>query len=157
MKMRFGNTFVDPLAGIGQATTFLARELSGEKITTKGKIQPLRAANRWSDFTSDTLPYSSKPNRTGDDMGDILGRFLRTKLAPIPGAVWNSVTGKNVVGQETDALQEAKNLVTPMSMRNIVDVMQENGVPKGTAITLAELLGMSVQYRDPDTFTKEKK
>jgi hypothetical protein len=131
-KMKFGNTFIDPMAGLGQVTTFLGREISGQSKTQGGKIVSLYD------------PDFGKAGRF-----DVLTRFLRTKLAPIPGAILNIGEGKNVIGQETTAEGEISNLVIPMSLGNIKGIMQEHGIPAGTAIEMLDLLGMSVQQRTP--------
>ena len=54
-----------------------------------------------------------------------------------------------MVGQETTIADTATSLVTPMSVGDVADIMQEEGIPRGSAITLLGLLGMGVQYREP--------
>ena len=41
-KMRFGNTYVDVLGGLAQVTTLLGRLATGETVTGKGAVKPLR-------------------------------------------------------------------------------------------------------------------
>lgn len=153
-KMRFGNTYVDPLAGLAQVTAFTGKMVTGEKLSGKGDVRPLR--EDLSDNLDLTNDKTKGPGYGQDDMLTVLGRFLRTKLAPVPGAVISASTGKDPSGQATTPGEQAVNLVTPMSLRNVVDVMEENGVPRGTAIWMAELFGMSVQYRDPNAYEKDK-
>lgn len=147
-KMKFGNSYVDILGGLGQTTTFLARELSGENKNQAGEVVPLR---------KDYKPLNLV--RKKQDLGEpgygkltgaeVAGNFLRTKFAPIPGAAVDLLAGKNVIGQGITPEGEAANLVVPMSFSNIVPIMKEHGVAGGTALTLLDLLGMSVQQRTP--------
>ena len=157
LRMRFGNTYVDPMTGLSQVTVFATRVLSGEKITAKGSLQPLRAGGlpRFGDVY-DGQEYDRIDKKTGgpayggDTTGDIIERFVRTKLAPVPGALWNLLEGEDVVGQEATIGNQAASLVTPLSLRNVFDVMKEHGADGGSAILALELLGMGVQYRDPN-------
>lgn len=155
-KVRFGNTFLDPLAGLAQVTTFLARELAGETVSPKG-VKPIRANTTLTDLQGamgmDVTPHKlSKDGKLPFGSGDgftVLMRFLRTKLAPVPGAVSNFFAGQDLIGEPFDAQKQALSLITPMSVGNIADVMEEQGVARGAAITLLGLLGMGVQYRKP--------
>lgn len=147
-KMRFGKTYIDPLAGLAQMTTFLFREGMGESVTGSGNVVPLREKYRLANLWRDE-PLTDKPGYGGQNAYDVAARFARTKLAPIPGAIVNTLTGEDVVGQPVTPGQTVGTLVTPLSMQNVADVMSEHGVPAGTAITMLELLGMGVQYRDP--------
>lgn len=129
-KMKFGDTRVDPMMGLSQVTVLLSRLGSGEKTDMRGRTYPIRG----------DVPFGK------DDAKDVTANFLRTKLAPVPSAVLNVATGKNVVGEEVTPLSTLQDLTVPLSLRDIYDVMQEQGIPKGTAIELLNLLGMSVQH-----------
>jgi hypothetical protein len=166
-RMRFGDWFIDPLAGIAQVTTVLSRVATGETKTGAGEVNPLRDGYRLSDglygvgqmldkagFDALASEFPQEPNYEkvkygGQGVFDTVANFLRTKLAPVPGAVINSLAGENVIGQKTTPAEEAVRMVIPMSLGNVSDAMQDLGVPAGTAITGLEMLGMSVQYRDP--------
>ncbi len=145
-KMRFGNTRVDPLAGLAQVTTFLARVGSGETITGKGELKPLREQYRFTDIGADDLPH--KVAYGASDITKELWRFTRTKFAPIPGTIVSLLASKDPVGNYFGPKEAAVSLTTPLSFRNVYDVMVENGVPGGTAITMLELLGMGVGSYD---------
>jgi hypothetical protein len=68
-KIRFGDTRVDPLMGIQQLVVLIGRFATNEKKTAAGKIRPLDG--------SDKGPF-------GETFSDVAGRFVRSKLAPIP-------------------------------------------------------------------------
>lgn len=155
-KLRFGDTYLDPLAGLAQVTTLLSRLGTGETKTAKG-VKPLRTDYTLTDLRralGEDVPEhklakdGSLPFGSGN-AADVITRFLRTKLAPVPGAIVNTLSGSNVIGEPVTPLQTAGELVTPMSFNNIAEIMEEQGVERGTAITLLGLLGMGVQYREP--------
>ena len=152
-KVRFGDTLLDPLAGLAQVTVFLARVASGEtRTTTKDDLKPLRDAYRLTDIApglGDGYELG-KTGYGGRDVPDVIASFLRSKLAPVPGAIINLATGKNMIGETVTPMSAAGELVTPMSVGNLVDVMEAQGMARGTAINLLGLLGMSVQYRKSD-------
>lgn len=148
LKMRFGRTFIDPMSGIAQVATFLGREISGESVTGSGAVRPLRKEWKLANLFRDPPNYD-KAEFGGGNAFDVAARFARTKLAPVPGAIVNMLTGEDVVGQPVTPTSTLTSLVTPLSMQNVKDVMTEHGVPGGAAITALELLGMGVQYRDP--------
>lgn len=155
-KIHFGNTWLDPLAGLAQVTTLLSRLATGETKTGKGVVKPLRSDYTLTDLRralgDDIEPHKLAKDGSlpfgSDDAWDVLLRFLRTKLAPIPGAVANTLSGKNVIGQKVTPAETAASLVTPMSFGDIGAIMEEQGIPRGTAITLLGLLGIGVQHRE---------
>ena len=152
-KIRFGDVFVDPLVGLAQVTVFLSRIATGEtRTTTTDALRPLRDSNRLTDVFPALGDGEAlgKVGYGGRDVPDVIMSFLRSKLAPVPGAIVNLAAGENMVGEPVTPLGTAAELVTPMSVSNIVDVMESQGMARGTAINLMGLLGMSVQYRKTD-------
>jgi hypothetical protein len=134
LKIRFGDTRVDPLSGLIQATVLLSRLASGEKKQASGKIVPIRGAD---------VPYGA------DDSFDVMGNFVRTKFSPIVGSAVNVVTGKNVVGEPTDVTEELKRMVIPMSLMEMKETLEAQGVPEATALIMLQLFGMGVQTYTP--------
>jgi hypothetical protein len=129
-KIRFGNTRLDPLSGLSQVTTLIARTTSGKTKNSKGKLVPLRG---------DKVPYG------GDTTWDVLAKFARTKLSPMAGMSVDAATGKDVVGQPVTLKSEALDTFVPISMQDIYSTVQEQGVPKGAALSVLSLFGASVQ------------
>ena len=84
-KIKIGNTRIDILSGLGQATVLLSRLITGHTKTPSGKIQPL---------------YGRHPVAQRDIDNVILDMF-RSKLAPLPAATWNAAKGKKVTGEDT--------------------------------------------------------
>lgn len=154
-KMRFGNTYVDPLAGLAQTTTFATQMLTGEKKTAgKQEVQPLARYGRLSDVTGDQY---GKKTPFWDDIAGVMTYFARTKLAPLPSALIDARTGYDVIGRETSPLQEARELVVPMSLRDVVKLTEQHGIPRGLAFTLVNMFGFGVQARDDADFNKPQK
>ncbi len=128
-KLKFGNTFVDPLMGLSQSIVFMFRLATGETKAQTGKIEQLRG---------------EKPS-FGASTTDVIARFLRAKLSPMLGTAVNLLEGKNVVGEKATPAQVAQSLTVPLSLQDIYKVMRDNGVAAGSAIMLLSLLGMGVQ------------
>lgn len=155
LKIRIGKTYLDPMAGLAQVSVLLGRLATGETVTGAGAVKPLRHDWTLTDLRR-ALGADIPAHRMGKDGGlpfgssdaaEVIGRFLRTKLAPVPGAIVNTLAGSNVIGEEVTLAGAATELVTPMSFQSIAEVMEAHGATKGAAITLLGLLGMGVQHR----------
>ena len=129
-KIRWGNTRVDPLAGLLQATVFMSRIASGKTKTLTGVVRDIRG---------DDVPY-------GGTKGDsLVGRFLRTKLSPVVGTGLNIITGENVVGDKATTTSVGKSLSMPLAVQDIYEAMLDQGAAKGTAMGLLAILGFGLQ------------
>lgn len=124
LKLKFGNTRVDPLFGLTQASVFLSREgVALKRFLTQDQ---------------------SKQPQYGSG-GEVLGRFLRTKLAPAIGAGVDVLSGKNVVGQKVTPATVGKELLVPLSFGDVYNAMKDQGIAKGTALGILAIFGMGVQ------------
>lgn len=132
-KLKFGNTRIDPMAGVLQVSVLLSRLASGKTKSLSGKVTPIRGK----------VPFG------GSNAADVLARFARTKLAPVPGTVVDVVSGKDVVGNPVTPASVAQRLFVPLSLGDIYETMREQGVPKGTAISVLSIFGESVQNYEP--------
>lgn len=126
-KIKFGNTRLDPLAGLAQANTLVARLVSGETKNLKGKVKPLGVEGP---FNSSRL--------------DVAARFARSKLSPVAGAVVDLMDGENVVGEKVTVGSVAKRLVVPMQYDSLLASFEEQGIPRGTALAILSIFGMGV-------------
>lgn len=132
-KIRFGDTRIDPMTGLLQATVFLSRITSGETKRLNGRIVPIRGR----------IPHG------GQDAADVTARFLRTKLSPVVGMGVNLASGKDVVGNPVTPQSVAQGLLVPLSVQDIYSAMLDQGVPKGTAIAILTIFGMGTQTFEP--------
>jgi hypothetical protein len=146
LKIKIGNTRIDPLGGLIQITNFLTRVVTGETKTKEG-VKPLRESLR---------PLQEIDKRLGTrmaargkvgrkDAGDTIWDFGRTKLNPIVGASVDLTTGKDIVGRPTTVGGTLKKMSVPISFQDISETMQEQGVPKGTALWILSLFGAGLQ------------
>lgn len=128
-KIIIGKTRLDPLAGLSQITVLLSRLATGQKTTQSGKVVPIRGK----------VPYG------GDTSADIIFRFLRQKLAPVPGFTFDVLSGKDITGQEVTPETLAKRVLVPISFQDTLDTLEDQGVPKATALTILSIFGENVQ------------
>ncbi len=130
LKIKIGNTLIDPFAGLSQTTVLLSRLITGKTKAKTGEIIPIRGEN---------VPYK------GDTTTTVIGRFLRSKLSPGLGTAIDIQQGENVVGEKVTPGSVVTSSATPLSMRDIYETMKEQGVPKGIAIGLLSMFGIGVQ------------
>ena len=127
-KIRFGDTRIDPLAGLSQATVFLARMVTGEKKTGSGKVQSLTS----NEYKADTR-------------FNVFTRFVRSKLSPVIGMVVNLGEQKNVVGEPVTPMTFARDAIVPLSFQDIQEAMEKEGIARGSAIAILPILGWGMQ------------
>ena len=130
-KIRVGNTRIDPLSGIAQSTVLLSRLVSGKiKSSTTGDIKPIRGKD---------VPYGGM-TATG-----LLGQFLRFKLSPMFGTLFNIIEGKNAVGEPFGPEDVIPSLTIPLAVHDIKETIEEQGVPVGAALGLMAIFGEGIQ------------
>lgn len=157
-KIRFGNTRLDPMAGLAQIAVFSSRLATGETVDQHGRVQDLRR---------DVFGLTPRRPRAASDTGDVMWRFLRTKMAPLPQAVVSVLTGKDPVGQPIRPLPSPKelgemadsgavprqsvasSLVLPFGPRDVYEAMLDQGMPRSAALALLAILGMGAQVYEP--------
>jgi len=130
-KLRFDDTRSDPLAGLSQTSVLMSRLGTREMKTTKGQVKSLVDGK----FGGPTVASE-------------VGRFLRTKLAPLPGTALDVATGKNVVGEPVTVRDIPKQLLMPLAFNDVLKVMEEQGVPHGAALVMLNFLGWGLQHYD---------
>ena len=133
MKLRFGNTRVDPLFGLQQVIVLTSRVGKGEIKTSSGKIVPIRG---------DKVPYG------GSTVPTVVGRFGRSKLSPLFSTAFDAAAGENVVGEKVTPASTLSALVIPLSADDLLETMEEQGIPKGLALYLLSIGGMGLQTYD---------
>jgi hypothetical protein len=123
-KIKIGNTRIDPLSGLSQATVFASRLATGKTKTISGEVHPGRYP-------------------------DTITQFLRSKLAPIPATLLDLRTGKNFAGEPITLPSTVLGLVEPLVVNDIYDAMKESGVPAGAALGTLSIFGDSIQTYSP--------
>lgn len=147
-KIKFGNTRIDPMAGMSQCSVLLGREILGAEKKINGHIVPIRERAVYG-VNNPKVPYK------GDKMWDVTGRFLRSKFSPVVGTTLDAFQGEDVVGNKVEPIGNANDfmqgqsvpskLVMPLALSDIYQTMQEQGIPKGTAMALLSIFGMGIQ------------
>lgn len=143
-KIKIGNTRLDPLSGMSQVTVLVSRLISGEiKSSTTGDIIPIR----------------------GEDVGfgkataaGVIGGFLRYKLSPMFGTTLNLLTGETAVHEPFGVEDLPRDLLIPISFREIFETMTAQGMARGTALSTLAIFGMGIQtYGSRTTGPKRNK
>ncbi len=155
-KIRFGSTRVDPLAGLAQPIVLGAKIVTGEKR---------KLEEPWQKPSTVDIRGDKKPVVEDGVFGEMM-RFGRTKLAPVPGAAVNIASGEDVIGRSLRrkvelpggaevgkgrgamAVRVAADMTVPMYMRDVLDVMQEQGATRGFAVNVLNFFGMGVQKHE---------
>ncbi len=136
LKIKIGETRIDPMSGLSQVVVLTSRIASGQRVRADGKVVSLRGED---------VPYGEA------GMTGVIGNFLRSKLAPIPGAALDIATGENVVGQPATPFSSVVNLFVPLSIREIGETAEARGIPQGTLITFLSLHGMGASTYGPES------
>jgi hypothetical protein len=132
-KVKLGNTRLDPLAGLSQVIVFGSRTATGERMNAAGKVLPIRGK----------VPFG------GQKWTDVAATFARSKLHPIPGAIVNLFDGTDLAGKEATLLNQAANMVVPLTYVDIYQALEEQDLPEGVALSLLALLGEGLQTYKP--------
>lgn len=130
-KIKIGNTRYDPGGGFLQYLRLGAELASGERKTSGGEIQKLGEK------------YGSPTQ------WDAISSFVRSKLAPVPGTAIDLVQGKDVTGQPVSPVSKITSLFTPMLLRDMYEVQQNDGTGQMAASALPAALGIGISSYQP--------
>ncbi len=129
LKIRAGETRLDPLAGLQQVAVLLSRTRNGETKNKYGKVVPLRG-----------------PKAKGRDWYDMATDFARTKAHPTLGKAINLLTGMDLAGKPVTATEELAGAVAPITYEDIYDALREHGLAEGGALGLLAFFGEGLQH-----------
>jgi hypothetical protein len=150
-KAKFGNIKVDIGSGFQQVAVLLSRLVTGQtKNLRTGKVEKLTVRDRF-----------GKPVKLETDLQEavvprmnVVGRFVRTKLGPIPGAIVDVKERSNVIGHPVTPESALLKLVLPISTGDLKEQAEEAGVPGSLPFQILSVLGANVQTYDS---TRSKK
>ena len=123
LKIRAGRYRYDPLAGVQQVMRLVYRV--GAEIERKATGQ----------------------KSTGDDALDIAGRFLRSKLAPVPSYFADFLTGRTYTGKPFEQGKAIYERTIPLQWQDFVEAYQAEGFG-GVAKSLPGAFGVGTQQYD---------
>ena len=141
LKMQFGATSVDFMAGLNSMATFLTRTITRETKTKDGNIKPISGEN---------VPM-------GQNWLDIAVRFARGKFSPVASFATNRLTGTDPMGRPQTAMQGLGQAVTPITFGAAWDAAMEEPLNRSAALVPAAFLGVSTSTKRPEdaTFLKD--
>jgi hypothetical protein len=139
-KIKVGDTRWDIWGGFQQPIrAFVQATLEERKSSTTGKIVKL-----------DGSGYG------GETGGDVILRFFRGKLAPVPAFLVNAYTGKNVMGTPFNITDGLVQMSYPLVIQSVIESAKKDGIVFGVLATgVPSLLGVGVQTYGANDFLKQ--
>ena len=134
-KIRYGDTRWDIWGGFQQFVRTFAQATTGEtKSTVSGKIKELKS----------------------DERAGVIGRFFRSKLAPVPSLVVDAYTGTDMMGVPFNLKDKALSMSYPLVLQSGVESMEQDGIVFGIGATyLPSIVGVGVQTYSTNDFLKQ--
>jgi hypothetical protein len=127
MRIKIGETRLDPTGALGSAIVFSSRFAAGRTKTQKGEI--MKFGEGYKPTTRATLT----------------AQFLRYKLAPMPGAAWTVADDwTNAIGQKVTPVELAAGLFVPLSIREVIDTTRAQNIPTGVMLNMLAIFGMGI-------------
>lgn len=129
-KVKYGKTAMDLTAGLGNTAVMIARTLMGEIKKQNGQIQPTRGEG---------VPYG------GTTAGDVVGRWMRSKLSPGAGFTWNRITGTDYSGHPASFTTDTANLLKPITYSDVAEIWRSQPPARAVPLSAAAMLGFGTQ------------
>lgn len=128
-RIKVRNTRFDFSGGIRSLVTLAARLLTmSSKSSTTGRVTKI---NR---------------GKFGAQSGtDVLYQFFENKLSPTSAVVLDVLRNKTFSGEKPTVLNEASNLLTPMSVSNAIEILNSPNGANPLAVILADAVGIGTQ------------
>ena len=134
-KIVRGNTRIDPWGGHQQVGVLAARVVTGKTTSIKGTERE-------------------------NDLGAVIASFGRNKLRPDWGALWNAYEiyiEKPRPGRPETYAEVVASMYTPMSLRDIVDIMRDRGMTEGAIIEALAMFGAGVSVYGDEQETRSSR
>lgn len=132
-KIVIGNKHYDIWGGFQQYVRLISQIASGEiKQPKTGKIKKL----------GDTKSPFGKTRM------DVIASFFRGKLAPIPSATVDYLSGRTAVGEKTTLKGELESHLTPLIYSDVKEAYKDEGVKAIFTVGLPASFGIGVQTYD---------
>jgi len=81
----------------------------------------------------------------GQTRADVLLRFIRGKLAPMPALAADVLAGRNIIGEKVTVTSELQNKLLPLMIGDIEDAYKDGGVKSALGVGMPAIFGVSVQ------------
>ena len=103
---------------------------------------------------------SIKGTERENDLGAVIASFGRNKLRPDWGALWNAYEiyiEKPRPGRPETYAEVVASMYTPMSLRDIVDIMRDRGMTEGAIIEALAMFGAGVSVYGDEQETRSSR
>jgi len=141
LKLIIGNQRLDLMFGLIQPSVLLSRFWTGKTTGTNGKVHELN---------KEKGPFAPT-------YGSVGTRFLRTKLAPLPGSTYSLATGTDLVGRKFGWKEWVEANTVPISFGDIYNAMKDQGIPAGSGLGLVSMFGAGLQTQEEKKSTAKPK
>lgn len=132
-KIRIGDTRFDISGGKASLITLAARVVTqSSKSSATGEVKPLNERD-----ASGKLVYG------GTTVQDVITNFFTGKLSPLGSVINDVATGKTFNGSAPTLAGEAGNLVTPLMVKNAMELASNPHAANIIAAMVADGLGLS--------------
>lgn len=133
-QIRMDKTWFDLWGGLRSTMVFIARAATASKENRAGVVQSLRSGKAFQ-----------------ENYRDLVTNFGMGKLAPLPGAALDALSGTDMFNRPVSAASVAASVVTPMSWRDAYDALRAEGVSEAVATAIVSGLGIPTHVMaDPD-------
>ena len=127
-KIKDGNTRYDIWGGFQPYVRVAAQIVTGEKKSTiSGDIKELNGEQAF-----------------GETRGDVVGRFARGKLAPVPSMIWDFMSKRQVTGDEVTIRNEAETHLLPLIYSDVKEAYKEQGIKSLFTVGVPSVFGVGV-------------
>lgn len=156
LKIKVNDTRYDVLGGFQQYIRLVATLLpflGGKKSTKTGEIKQLDGEGAF-----------------GETRGDVIGRFLRGKLAPVPAMALDAISGRDMMGnkvvydqglslhspykKEKTYLEEYGGSLLPLIFSDVKDAFAKEGVKSLATVGIPAAFGVGTMTYSDDTRPK---
>jgi len=137
-KVRFGDVYIDPMAGLAQVYTFASRVATATTVV-EGEERSLGPDRRYGER----------------GVNQVIWDFLRSKESPLVGTVLDLATRESYGGMPLTADGLVVDATVPLAFRDVVNVAEARGA-EGLGLWALSLFGMGMQYRDLDHWEEVK-
>jgi hypothetical protein len=137
-KIKIGNSRWDIWGGHAQYIRAFTQLLLGQsKSSETGKIRELSGNDIF-----------------GSTRGDVLLRFVRGKLAPVPSLAADILANRTITGEKITARGELETRLMPLIYNDIKDAYGQGGITKLLGVGLPAVFGVGVQTYDSKDYVK---
>lgn len=138
-KLQIGDKTFDMMSGLAQAMVLVSR------LATRGTKR------------QDGTVHALDGKGFDGTRGDVLGRFLRSKLRPDIGVGADALFEKNYIGQPYNPIGTPKDYyldgallqsIVPISVPDIATAARQDGMPQAAIVAMIDGMGISVNVLD---------